>query len=117
MCISNFYPQTISAMQKKGESFEKLIQDEKRQLHFLTVFISKWFQFLCSSFPNLYTALPNGNRLEWRRGSVPFLTWLLNTGKQYEEKWVKEISKLFMKTDSISKCGIFQILPFMSLTG
>lgn len=43
-------------MQQKGVAFEKLIQGEK-QLCSLTVCISKWFQFLYSSFPNLNVAL------------------------------------------------------------
>ena len=49
-------PQTISAMQQKGVAFEKLTQNEERQLYFLTVCISKKFQFL-SFFLNLYISL------------------------------------------------------------
>ena len=44
-------PQTISAMQQKGVAFEKLTQNEERQLYFLTVCTSKKFQFLSLSKP------------------------------------------------------------------
>lgn len=38
-------------------SFEKLINVKEKQLYFLTVCISKWFQLLYSSFSNLNIAL------------------------------------------------------------
>ena len=96
-------------MQQKGVVFEKLTQNEKRQLYFLTVCISKKFQFL-SFFSNVYISLLMETDL---RGKQEILHFNLIS----KDPKMNEGDKFSRNNYAKAKpCEISQVLPFISLT-
>lgn len=116
-CVFEFLPpKTISALQQKGIALDKQIQNQEKQLYFLTVFISKWFQFFFSSFPKLTIALLMATDLSGGEEMIHF-KWTSKDTNTAQRK-MGEGDRLSVNDCAKAKCsGISQILPFLSLTG